>query len=315
MQVKRKKPSPIILRANRFLYFRELSKEEQTATQKRRIGPKMKQVIMQRINRVPKNYDQAASTSEGITSLSFVRKAIKDNQIIREVRRQSLTNPIVEARVSSLMFLQKTNTPQARRAIRKAVFDTDRAVREVALKLVVEKEGYGRIVREIKRVFPLNAPQIERAFFELEEGNVKDTYTQSSHKKNQEEVTHTTLHRGLKTHFTKPNAEMMSLQYNGKRRVTPFMGKYIKGELYINGDSRIVPQELRGAVMEHEFGELWGHELGHVFELLWLKKNKKVKLFWDYYKDKPFDFVREQQLQQIIKKYPKLFSGMEKIIK
>jgi hypothetical protein len=265
---------------------------------KSNIGKETQKAIFKAIH--GKDSELAENSFYSIMDVRGVPNRKRVNKLVKDF---SSTSPSVSIRLSTIEYLSKLKTPSAKRALKKMIFDSERDVRSKALQTIAKKEGYLGVLREIHKVFPLNCPPIDKLFFHNRNNPHEIDFSKTLFKGH---------YRGAPIYITTEESHKILEE---KNKPIANMGEYKDGKILINGNEQIVPKKFRSIVIAHEFGEYWGHEFGLVTMLIEAKRKNQLEDFWNFFKNKPFDFIKERQLQKLIEKYPKDFRGLEKVIK
>ncbi|MBS3061749.1 MAG: hypothetical protein J4215_04165 [Candidatus Diapherotrites archaeon] len=237
--------------------------------------------------------------------LSLVRPRGYSKLLSERVR----TDDVHQNRFELIRYLTRSPTRVPLRTIEHAVFDSHRSVREAAAVELVKRKGFRYLAGLLDRFFPENAKRVTRPeLFYLESS--PEPVPISEIEKNRNAGRQVFLHRGVPVYLV--DSKSLPPKEGAK---LPALGKYIHGVLWLNSDPAVLPARFRRAIAEHEVGEMFSHDIAQGLTLHYLGRKGLLSDYWNFYKDKPFVFVRDRELQKLCEEYPKDFGRFRRFLR
>jgi len=244
--------------------------------------------------------------------------SVKDPRI-REIVEDMLFATDRGIRESAASVLGKIGSRKAVPALKAALFDSRRIVREAASKSLSEIIGLRKVTEFINRQYPGKALSRVPAHY-LPTGRISAAELLKLRQHGYPTMRQL-LDMRRKGYPLTSWAEMLREKYGkpafyhrglpvflvaGVRELILSIGKYHYGAFLVEKNKERLPSKFRRAVAEHEFGEIFGHDIGNALQMLWLER---YGLFQKYINR--FPSIGEEFLETI-RKDPKGFAEFKK---
>jgi len=224
----------------------------------------------------------------------FNLMAADPNPLMRAYAAASLCGLAKRKLLGKAWQLEVTNALQA------SLFELSRSVRITASHSLAEIKGWRYVVELIEKKYPGKAlSRVPAEYFQ------RYTTTEIGlrlRKMNSQSVGQLLE---LRKKYGKP-----VFHYRGMpvflSKGTWGKGMYEKGAIILNENRKILPKKFRESVAAHEFGEIFGHEVGNVMQMLCLEKQG---LFSEYIQRERTKYL---EFRNIVRQDPNGFAGFRK---
>ncbi len=220
--------------------------------------------------------------------LREIRGALKGRKgDMAQMLYEALKDNYFAIRLCAVDYLGNTRDRKFVPLLKPALFDFEKYVRTHAAEALAKIVGWREVIEIInKSRSTLVLPKTEGFFYDKTNLLAKEWL-----KKVREECGEPAFfHRGFPVFVSS--------------RPGKWWGENKYGVFLLQKDS---PQEFRGAILEHEFGEIFSHKLGNAFELVWLEEHDSIK------KHIELGFGKEKEFFQIALEDPS-FTKTRKLI-
>jgi len=179
--------------------------------------------------------------------------------------------------------LRQTQIPERQRimmALKASLFDMSSIVRKEAAVQLPKLIGYRGIVKLIN------------SYPEKLLSNMPEDFLGSSYPKEAPKEKPAFFHRGFPV-------------YLGKE---PSLGMFHGKFFLLEKNEKVVPLEFRETIAEHEFGEIFSHEIGLAMEMIWLEKGKMFNKYLKAFPKESKDFqkiAKERSMRQFLRYFQK----------
>jgi hypothetical protein len=208
---------------------------------------------------------------------------------------EALKDSSYEVRSFAIQALGGIRSKIAIDAIKHSIFDSNRFVREQAILKLAPMIGYLEIAKLLNKKYPRNYfRSVPLEFMTDGERLSFSTQTQETRKDS-----HKNRYNYIRTVYGNPDFWHRGLPVylvNGLKSY----GRYTDGVILLAKNKRQLKPEFRKIVAEHEFGEMFSHEIGLVMELIYAKKEGIIQ---EYLKHPKLG----EELKQMITQHPQEF--------
>lgn len=264
---------------------RQLKRNVTTIKQKKartkRLGQKTRLTRIKLVKRVEELLTGNEKERTGAAKKIII--AIRTKSKDRGRLEKAFTTPLINAlkndsswrvRVFASAALGELGGRTAINALKHSVFDYSRDVRKQVVLQLAKHIGYVNVAKLINKTYP-------RDFFKrvpsefMADGNRLNRAVQTQETR---QWSHADRFKYARESLGKPDFWHRGLPVYLVRGLKdshrqPSFGRHEDGVILLNMNKRFLNPEFRRVVAEHEFGEMFSHEIGLVMELLYAEKN------------------------------------------
>lgn len=203
--------------------------------------------------------------------------------------------------IAAAKYVEKEDLARIKKALFASLFDLERSVRLEVSEALVKLVGARKVAGYINKRYPEDSlSKVPAEFFllppldvykakvdleslrRLGSPNMKELVKLARKKQFRNEYLEQTqgkyawpdfFHRGLPVFLRKRRDKRGNFE----------VGIYNRGMIYLSKQEGLLPKRFRRALAEHEFGEIFGHDVGNALMMIWLEERGLFKEFLEHY--------------------------------